>query len=247
MTDCNLTPPGPDVWAVRRGLLAARDEKYRDFSSSLIPGVRLMIGVRLPRLRAWAREIIRHERLDLIRGWERIADEGVEELYMEELLLWGMSVGGMKCPVERKLELVEHFVPMIDNWSVCDSSVWRLREEEREPFWAFVRVHLMGNSPYEVRFALVMALRNFADREHFAELAALLGRIRTEHYYVRMGVAWCVAELYIRCREECLHWLGAGGVEEWTLRQAVRKICDSRRVSPAEKEQVRRLLGGRTC
>ena len=42
---------------IRRILSAYADEKYKDFSASLIPGAKPLIGVRLPELRKLAKSI----------------------------------------------------------------------------------------------------------------------------------------------------------------------------------------------
>ena len=44
---------------VRERLFSMSEEKYRDFSKALIPGCDNMLGVRVPLIRKYARELIK--------------------------------------------------------------------------------------------------------------------------------------------------------------------------------------------
>lgn len=44
---------------VRDKLVSMGEEKYRDFSSALIPGCENMLGVRVPVIRKYAKELLR--------------------------------------------------------------------------------------------------------------------------------------------------------------------------------------------
>ena len=46
-----------------------------------------------------------------------------------------------------------------------------------------------------VIFAVVMALREFVEDEHIAQLLRTIDAIRHEGYYVKMAVAWLVCSL----------------------------------------------------
>ena len=94
-------------------------EKYRKFTSGLVPGVDNMLGVRLPYLQAIAREIAASD----WRGYLSTADDE----YFEEVMLQGFIIGLAKTDIDEKLRLIGQFVPKIDNWSVCDSFCARLK------------------------------------------------------------------------------------------------------------------------
>ena len=97
---------------IRNDLLSMGEDSLRDFSSSLIPGVKNMIGIRLPALRKYAKKLASDEGEAALEG---------EDIYYEEIMLRGMLIGYIKNDTERRLELIRDFVPMIDNWAVCDS------------------------------------------------------------------------------------------------------------------------------
>ena len=72
---------------IRQRLYALAEDSYRDFSSALVPGCGTMLGVRLPKLRALAKE--------LAGQYEAYLAEPCGELF-EEVMLRGMVIGCMK-------------------------------------------------------------------------------------------------------------------------------------------------------
>jgi len=219
---------------LREQLFEMADARYRDFSASLTPGAGRMIGVRLPQLRALARRIARGR-------WREWLD-GADDEYFEERMLQGLVIGYAECPPEEKLQRVARFVPKIDNWALCDCFCWRLKSAEREPVWRFIRPYFHAEGEFEVRFAVVMALSNFVDEEHMDCLLELLGSVRHEAYYVRMGVAWAVSVCFVKFPERTGAWLEeACPLDDWTYNKSLQKIVESLRVSPETKTAVRAL------
>ncbi|MDE6445615.1 MAG: DNA alkylation repair protein [Alistipes sp.] len=219
---------------LREQLFGLADPRYRDFSASLTPGAGKMIGVRLPQLRAIAREIGRGE----WRAWLAAADDE----YFEERMLRGLVIGYARCMPEEKLRHVARFVPSIDNWAVCDCFCWRLEAAEREPMWEFIQPYFRSEAEYEVRFAVVMALGNFVDEEHLDRLLETFGAVRHEGYYARMGVAWAVSVCFAKFPGQTLRWLEQEcPLDDRTYNKALQKIIESYRVSPDDKAVARAL------
>lgn len=219
---------------IRERLLALGEPAYRDFSASLLPGVEHIIGVRLPALRRLAREIVRGDWRAYLRS--------AEEYYFEERMLQGMVIGYAPCPVDEFLSLTAAHLPKIDNWSLCDSFCRRLRPAEREPVWRFIEPLFLADGEYEVRFAAVTGLNNFTDGEHLDALLRHLGSVRHEGYYARMAVAWAVSVCYAADPERTGAWLaGESGLPAWSFRMSLRKILESRRTTPEQRAEIRRL------
>lgn len=224
---------------LREELFQMADARYRDFSASLTPGAGPMIGVRIPWLRAIAREIARGE----WREWLGTAPDD----YFEERMLQGLVISYAKCPPDEKISYVARFVPKIDNWAVCDCCCWRLKATERVPMWEFIRPLFGAIGEYEVRFAVVMALSNFVDKEHLDLLLEHFGRIRHEGYYVRMGVAWAVSVCYVKFPERTQEWLRCDcPLCDWTYNMALQKIVESLRATPEQKARIRTMRRKRT-
>ena len=75
-----------------------------------------------------------------------------------------LVIGCARCTPAEKLEHVARFVPKIDNWAVCDCFCWRLKAAERQPMWEFIQPYFRSEAEYDVRFAVVTGLGNFAIR-----------------------------------------------------------------------------------
>ena len=71
---------------IREKLLEMQDLKYKEFHSSLCPNVDHIIGVRIPVLRAYARELLKKYPVEQL-----LAEMG--DTYYEELTLRGMLIG----------------------------------------------------------------------------------------------------------------------------------------------------------
>lgn len=223
--------------ALRQQLIALADPGYRDFSAALLPGVEGILGVRMPLLRRLAREVLRGD----WRSWLDVIAASEACVY-EERMLQGLVISLAPCSIDERLKHTARFVPMIDNWAVCDCFCRKLRPDERSAVWPFIQPYFRAEAPYAVRFAVVTALQNFTDAAHIDELLDRLGAIRHDHYYVRMAVAWAVAECYTQIPDPTLAWLSEScPLDDWTYNKALQKIIESRRITPAVRQQMRQM------
>lgn len=142
---------------IRERLQAMSDTGYREFSASLIPasGRMEMLGVRLPALRKYAKE--------LSKGDWRAELACAEDIYLEETMLRGMVLGCACRDVEELLKYLTDFIPRIRNWSVCDSVCSGLKLAEKYPreVWDFLQPYLYSGEEFPARFALVMLLNHY--------------------------------------------------------------------------------------
>ena len=99
---------------IRKNLLSIADEQYKTFSSSLLPNVQNILGVRLPLLRKLAKQIYKSD------DWQLYLKSN-DDLYMEEILLKAFLIGLVGSSDKNIFSYIEDFVPKIDNWSICDS------------------------------------------------------------------------------------------------------------------------------
>lgn len=223
---------------IQARLLALSQPEYRKFSSGLIPGKDNILGVRLPALRALAKELARSE------GWEAFLSCPAQ--YFEETMLQGMVIGCCPVPRERRLELVRSFVPKIDNWSVCDSFCAGLKDarKDRALYWSFLSPYFASHREYELRFAAVMALDHFVTEQYLGPVLGALDAAVCEGYYAKMGVAWAVSVCLAHFPRQTMEYLKACRLDDETYHMAVRKALESLRVS-AEDKTALRAAGGR--
>ena len=226
-----------DLAPVVRALEANADAGYRDFNQALIPGcVNPALGVRVPVLRAIARDILRGD----WRGFlEASRDEPLHELRM----LHAIVLGGARCEMQERIALIDAFLPRVDNWAVCDTLCSGIKPKLAELDALFAFVCACAESPVEFRkrFGLVMMMNRFREPPYVDRVMEVYRGFRHEGYYARMGAAWGLATLFLVRREAVLDILRDGALDDFTHDKAIQKLCESYRVSGADKQLVRSL------
>lgn len=218
-------------------LEALRDEDYRKFNESLIPGAEnTTLGVRLPQLRNLAKEIIRGD-------WQEFLAESQQSQIYEIIMLRGLVIAAAPCEFEERLRLLAGFVPSIRNWAVCDcvcSSVKSAKQHLPETF-AFLQPYLQSQEEFALRFGVVMLMDYFLRENYIDQVLDILSGIRHEAYYVNMAVAWALSVCFVKFRDKTLAVLESGVLPPWVQNKAIQKCRESRRVSPEDKAMLLKL------
>ena len=225
---------------IRDRLSGLAEEDYKAFNQKLLPGVKHILGVRLPALRKLAKETARGDfRAYLAEAQKEISGDSS----FEEIMIQGLVIGYARMEQEEYRKYLGEFIPRITNWSVCDSFCSSLKgtKEYPEKMWPFLLECLQSGETYTIRFALVMMLQYYVSEKYRKQALDLLEHMRSGEYYVRMAAAWAVSIYYIHFPEEVMEWLEHCGLEEDVWRKALQKILESRRVSPEEKDKIRKL------
>lgn len=220
---------------IRQELESLADEKYRIFTSKLIPNVDNVLGIRLPMLRKMARNMDRTDCVDFLLNNNTV--------YFEEVMLQGMLIGSLESTWKEREKYIVYFVPKINNWSVCDSfcSGLKFKADEKSDVWAFLSPYLKSNKAYDIRFAVVMLLSYFAE-ERYAKLAfSAFDQIKNDDYYVRMAVAWAVSIYFRALPQTTMRYLRNNRLDNWTYNKALQKIMESLTIDDATKELIRSM------
>ena len=74
---------------------------------------------------------------EVIRAFEAVPSES---LCYEETVIWGYLINLEKCSLDERLAMLSRYVPVLDNWAVCDSycahAKWMARAD-KTALWAF--------------------------------------------------------------------------------------------------------------
>ncbi len=215
---------------LRERLKTLAEPRFQAFAASLIPGEHNLLGVRLPLLRKLAKEIARTDR-------DAIFNEPTAPQSMEECMLRGMLPGyaGKSIGIDQRLCELARFIPLITNWSICDSccATYKFAGEHREKVWYFLQPYLYSKQEFEARFGLVMLLNHFIQQEEWAaRTAALLPQLPCMGYYAEMAAAWLLCEIHLRYPHLTAPLLADTTPLSATIRsRAQRKIRESHRKS----------------
>lgn len=216
-------------------LVDMAEESYQKFSSNLLPGVKNILGVRLPKLRVIAKEITRQD-------WVQFLEVASDDSF-EEIMLQGMVIGYVKEPLEMLIPYIQKFVPKIDNWSVCDSFCSGLKIATREPFvmWDFIQLYLASKNEFDVRFAVVMILNYYVNDTYIDRVFTIFQKIKHDGYYARMAIAWAISIYYINFPTRTYEFLKDSKLDTFTHNKAIQKICESRVITKKDKVNVKSI------
>ena len=219
------------------------DGGYRDFQSKLIPSLpkESIIGVRTPALRALAKEL---------QGSE-LAASFLQELphaYYDENQLHAILLSASK-DYEECRELLERFLPYVDNWATCDILSPKVLRKRPEATLEAIQRWLGSTHSYTVRFGMEMLMSYYLDALFEPRFLAWVAADRSEEYYVRMMVAWFFATALAKQYEATLPYLEQGLLPEWTHKKTIQKACESYRITAEQKLYLRSLrhVRGQEC
>lgn len=221
---------------LQKQLFLLKDEKYKKFHKSLCPGVENIIGIRVPILRKFAKEL---EKNNLSKDVLKMNPQ-----YYEEKMLQGMLIGfNKKISIQNILEQIEEFIPKIDNWAVCDTfcAGLKITNKYSDEVWEFLQRYLGSNKEFELRFVIVMILDYYVKQEYLKSIFKIVNGIKHDGYYVKMAVAWLVSVCYIKYPTETLEYLKTNNLDDWTYNKSIQKIIESYRVDEAEKDVLRKM------
>ncbi len=222
-----------DYRAVLEEFSSLSDEKYKKFNESLIPGTQTAYGVRVPEVRRMAKAAAKNDP----QGFLAVSRP---DSY-EEIMLRGFVIAAMKTDIAARLSLVEGFLPLIDNWAVCDTfcgSFSLKKPEDRREMWAFLQPLFQDRREFFARFAAVMLLGHFVTEEYIARDLVLLENMKQEQYYVRMAVAWAVSVCYVKFPAPTRTLLEKRSLSKFVQNKSIQKIRESYRVGKEDKDAL---------
>lgn len=104
-----------------------------------------------------------------------------------------------------------------------------------------VRRWLASKHVYTCRFGVGVLMNYYLDEAFEPRFLEWVGAIRSEEYYVNMGIAWYFATALAKQWEEAVKWMEEERLTEWVLRKTVQKARESYRVSEERKEYLKKL------
>lgn len=215
---------------VKEELLLNQDMKYKEFMLKLLPTISedKMIGVRIPTLRKIAKKLVNND-----FGWD----------FYEEIMLHGFIIGYGKFTFNERLDLLDEFVPMIDNWSVCDSvaSTLKFINNNKIEFLDYLKKFMYSKNEYELRFAVVILMDYYLDDDYIDFCLNFFKNVKSSYYYVNMAVAWALSAAFVKYQDKVLTIIKNNELSVEVHNMTISKISDSLRIDKDEKEMIKTL------
>lgn len=220
---------------IRQDLFAMQDLKYKEFHGSLCPDIDNVIGVRIPKLREYAKELYKCNNLKDIK---------IEDKYYEELVIQGMLIGFQtKAPIKEVIKQVEEFIPKINSWAVCDTfcAGLKITKKYQTEMFKVIKEYLKSTQEYQVRFAIVMLLNYYINDQYIDQVLQILDNVKLDKYYVQMANAWAISICLIKYYNKTLDFLNTTKIDDFTYNKGIQKAIESYRITNEQKEYLRTL------
>lgn len=220
---------------IRDRLFELQDLKYRDFHSRLMPTVSkvLIIGVRTPDLRKFAKEISKTPHA--AEFLKILPHKYYEENNLHAFLI--ESINDYKLCIAE----LERFLPFVDNWATCDMMRPKIFKKHLHQLLEQIKIWLESDDTYTVRFAVEMLMCYYLDENFSTEIPEMVAEIRSDEYYIKMMVAWYFATALAKQYDAVIPYLEQNRLDADTHNKTIRKAIESYRITDEQKQYLRTL------
>ena len=222
---------------IRNFLVKNSEEKYRDFNKKLMPDTTYeVLGVRTPVVKKLAAEIVRDKDASA-------AFLSSEHRFYEEWLLHGLVIANEKENVSDVFTNLRLFMPRINTWAICDGVVAALKifKKHKTEAMGFVKELLTSEKTYSIRFAVVILLDYFIEKDYLKEIVAITLPIKSGEYYIDMAVAWLYSVMLVKEYDFTVKIIEEKRLPRFTHNKAIQKAIESFRISEDKKEYLKTL------
>ena len=222
---------------IKKSIISLKDELYKNFHSKLCPGTTNILGVRVPVLRNYAKELIKNYQVeDLLKN--------IDNEYYEERMLKGLLIGLNKSnDLNKTINYIKDFIPLINNWAICDTfcAGLKITKKNKKEMRKFILSYKNSKKEFELRFMIVMILDYYIEEAYLEDNFKIFSRINQKDYYVEMALAWAISVCLIKYYEDTLEYLKKSKIDNWTYNKAIQKAIESYRISDSQKDFLRKL------
>ena len=220
---------------IYKELVSLQDKGYRDMQITIIPTVDAdsIIGVRTPALRTLAKELSKREDIGQFL-------DSLPHKYFEENQLHAFILSGMK-DAARAFELVDKFLPYVDNWATCDQMSPKVFKKHKDLLLEYTDKWIKSDLTYVKRFGIGMLMEHFLDEDFKTSYLTKVSKIRSDEYYVNMMIAWYFATALAKQYDATLPYIEKQKLDIWTHNKSIQKAVESYRITPEQKDYLKTL------
>ena len=220
---------------IQKELFSLQDKEYMKFLSKLTPNVPedTIIGVRIPEIRKLAKKLVRNNE------YEDFLKE-LPHKYYDENLLHGAIISENK-DFENCIELLDSFLPFVDNWAVCDTISPKIFKKHKKELIEKIKEWSQSDKTYTCRFGVEMLMTHFLDEDFKKEYLEMVANIHSEEYYVKMVIAWFFATALAKQWDYAVIYLENNRLDVWVHNKTIQKARESLRILEDKKGYLKGL------
>lgn len=215
-------------------LFLLQDREYGDFHSRLMPNIsrEKIIGVRTPDLRKLSGKLLKGDITAFL--------DTLPHNYYEENNLHSMFIEQIK-DYDECIKRLNEFLPYVDNWATCDLMKPKVFKKNKNRLIEDIKIWLNSQHTYTIRFGIGMLMTHFLDENFKEEYSHLVGKIRSQEYYVNMMIAWYFATMLAKKYDIALFYLEKNKLPVWVHNKTIQKAIESNRITTDKKEYLKTL------
>ena len=220
---------------IQKELFSLQDKEYMKFLSKLTPNVSedTIIGVRIPEIRKLAKKLVKNDE------YEDFLKE-LPHKYYDENLLHGAIISENK-DFENCIELLNSFLPFVDNWAVCDTISPKIFKKHKKELIEKIKEWSQSDKTYTCRFGVEMLMTHFLDEDFKKEYLEMVANIHSEEYYVKMVIAWFFATALTKQWDYAVIYLENNRLDVWVHNKTIQKARESLRILEDKKGYLKGL------
>ena len=209
-----------------------RDEKFAQFSAALMPTTesQKVIGVRTPELRKYAKTI----------STPNSFLSALPHKYFEENQIHAFILSDIR-DIEKCINLVDDFLPYIDNWATCDQLIPKTFAKNTDKLLPWINKWIKSKHTYTVRFAIGLLMRFYLGDNFDSKYANAVIAVKSDEYYINMMRAWYFATALAKNWNDVIGIIENKKLDSWTHNKTIQKAIESYRITQPQKEYLKHL------
>ena len=148
---------------------------------------------------------------------------------------------GFENDYEKAIELLDEFLPFVDNWATCDMMRIPVFKKHLPELYSKIPDWLGSDNQYIVQFGIKMLMDFFLGENFKAECAERVCAVTREEYYVKMMIAWYFATALAKNYNEIISYIESKRLEKQTQNKTIQKAIESYRITDEKKAYLRTL------
>ncbi len=217
-------------------LVKLQKDSLKNFNKLLIPNLdKEIIGVTNPKIKELSKAIIQEKDEEFLLS--------LPHLYYEEDILHGYLLSYNVYTYQELIELIEKFLPYVNNWAVCDTMAKnkKILLKEREQYFNKCLEWVNTNKTYYIRFGLLQMMSYYLIDNYVDKIIDIILTIHNHDYYVDMMISWLLATMMIDYQEKVISLLKDKKLNNFIIRKTISKSIESFRISYDTKEYLKEL------